>query len=100
MNLYGYHNHTITGNRDIHKGLRINKGGNRKGHTPIIKPETIEKRFYLKYEKIVEEMNNTRDIRLFKLRFEITFNRTDISRQRKWVVAHRIAKEYGVDTQF
>lgn len=99
VNLYGCHKVSITGNREIHKGLRECKSGNKKGCKIILKPETIEKRFYLKYEKVVEEMNNTRYSRLFKLRFEITLNRTDISRQRKWVVAHRIANENGVDLQ-
>lgn len=88
------------GNKDIHKGLRICKLGAKKGSKLTLKPETIEKRFYLKYERIIEKENKRREQKLFKLRFEITLNRTDISRQRKWVVAHRIANKYGVDSEF
>lgn len=78
------------GNNDIHKGLRECKSGNKKGCKIILKPETIKKRFYEKYEKIVEKENNRRELKLRKLRFELVYNRTDISRQRKDVICYTI----------
>lgn len=85
------------GNKKLHVGLRLHKGGSKKGVKCEWMPETKEKHFYARYEKLVEELNNNREIRLFKLRFEPILERTDISRQAKWEKAHRIARKNGVD---
>lgn len=71
------------GNREIHKGFENCGCGNRKGHTPVLKPETVEKRKLRSLEAKIEKFNKEREIRLRKVRFELTLNRTDISRQRK-----------------
>lgn len=91
-----YHN----GNKEIHKGLRECKLGSKVGVKKVWKSSTVEKHFYARYEKLVEKLNNNREIRLFKLRFEQILERSDISRQAKWVKAHKIAKEKGVEVLF
>ena len=91
-----YHN----GNIKIHKGLRECKHGSEVGVKKVRKSTTVEKFYYARYEKIVEYMNNNREIRLFKLRFEPTLERTDISRQAKWKKSHKIAREKGVEVAF
>ena len=83
VNLYGYHKVSITGNREIHKGLRECKSGYPKGRKFKYKPETIEKMRLRSLEVQIEKLNNEREERLRKIRFELTLNRTDISRQRK-----------------
>ena len=88
------------GNKEIHKGLKEHKGGNKKGVKLVWKSSTVEKHFYARYEIIVEYLNNTRENRLFKLRFEPTLERSDISRQPKWQKAHKIAREKGVEVAF
>ena len=80
--------------------MREHTGGNKKGHTPVFKPETVEKRKLRSLEAQIEKLNNDREIRLFKLRFEPIFERTDISRQAKWQKAHRIAREKGIEVAF
>lgn len=74
-----YHN----GNLKIHKGLRECKHGTNVGVKKPRKSTTVEKFYYARYEKIVEHLNNNRDKRLNRIRFELTFNRNDISRSRK-----------------
>lgn len=71
------------GNREIHKGFRVCKFGSDFGVKRIWKKETKEKHYYVKYEKIVDKLNNDKNNRLRKIRFENVLNRTDISRQRK-----------------
>jgi hypothetical protein len=88
------------GNMDIHKGLRECKHGTDFGVKRVWKSSTVDKHFYTRYEKIVEKLNNNREIRLFKLRFEPILERSDISRQAKWAKAHKIAKEKGVEVLF
>lgn len=68
---------------EIHKGLRECKHGSEVGVKKVWKSSTVDKYFYARYEKIVEYMNNTREKRLRKVRFELTLNRTDISISRK-----------------
>ena len=85
---------------EIHKGLRECKHGSEVGVKKVWKSSTVDKYFYARYEKVVEKLNNNREIRLFKLRFEPTLERTDISRQAKWVKVHKIAKEKGIEVVF
>ena len=82
------------GNLEIHKGLREFKHGSEVGVKKIWKSTTVEKYFYARYEKIVEYLNNNRDKRLRKVRFEPTLNRTDISRQRKSQLIKEIPLRY------
>ena len=91
-----YHN----GNLELHKGLRECKHGSEVGVKKPRKSTTVEKYFYARYEKIVEYLNNTRENRLFKLRFELILERSDISKQAKWKKAHKIAREKGVEVAF
>lgn len=85
-----YHN----GNLKIHKGLRECKHGSEVGVKKVWKSSTVEKRFYARYEKIVEHLNNTKEKRLRKVRFELTLNRTDISHQRKCQLIKEIPLRY------
>lgn len=85
------------GSRKLHVGLRVCNIGSRKGKKHTWTPETKEKHFYARYEKLVEKLNKNREMMIFKLRFEPTLCRTDISKQAKWEKAHRIARKNGVD---
>ena len=78
------------GNREIHKGLRESKPNHIGKWTRSEK--TRQKLFYSKYERKVEFENKQREQRLMKIRFELTFNRTDISRQRKYKLCESIIK--------
>lgn len=69
------------GNLEIHKGLREcyeQMKCTKRQHSP----EMLEKMFYTRYQNIVEQLNNSRDKRLNKIRFELIYNKP-ISRQAK-----------------
>lgn len=79
---------------EIHKGLRECKHGSEVGVKKPRKSTTVEKYFYSRYEKIVEYLNNNREKRMIKVRFELTLNRTDISHQRKSQLIKEIPLRY------
>lgn len=67
------------GNRELHKAFREcyeRMIGTKRQHTP----EMLEKMYYARYEKLVEKLNNSRENRLNKIRFELIYNKP-ISRQ-------------------
>ena len=82
------------GNLELHKGLRECKRGSAIGVKKPRKSSTVEKFYYARYEKLVEKLNNNREKRLRKVRFELTINRTDISRQRKDQLIKAIPMRY------